>query len=373
MNQEQLRYTEIDYLRGYAVAFVIVLHVIGAYMGTSPELEHIFAKTDFEMGVDLFFAISGFVISRSLNQFWSPGGIDKSVLLSRTLVFWQKRFIRLWPSAAFWLLVNLLCVFTFRANHMWPSVTDAIQKVISGLVYVSDFAENRQASVIGYFWSLAVEWQFYVILPLLLIFVRRDFIRVAFLIVALIASIAMMPGGLHWWMFRFDGIVYGIFAYILFFRLRVELPIYRSLHSPYGRAAFTALMLAAIVIVPPAVQPYRIGASISALLGAILVSAGAENRGYISTFGMRPFVSWMGSRSYSLYLCHFPCLLISRGILAHFITVYGAENPSRPELYISYALIFGLIAITAELSYRFIEYPSHSASHAISFRIEKSA
>jgi len=57
-----MRLAEIDFLRAYAVTFVVVLHVIGAYQGMSPYAQLFFSKVDFGMGVDLFFVISGYVI-----------------------------------------------------------------------------------------------------------------------------------------------------------------------------------------------------------------------------------------------------------------------------------------------------------------------
>jgi len=369
--KERSRLQELDYLRAYAVGFVVILHVIGAYMGTSPELEHFFANTDFGMGVDIFFAISGFVIAQSLREFWTAQNVPLSTLLSKALVFYQKRFIRLWPSAAFWLLVSLACAVIWHANGMWPNLTLALKGVVSGFVYISDFANYKQPTVLGYYWSLAIEWQFYVALPMVLIFFQKNWLRVAVIFAAMTTSIALTPGGPSWWMFRFDGIVYGVIAYVMFQQVGVVLPRFKTIEHPLGSAVFTLILLVAIAVIPPAVQPYRIGASYAALLGAVLVSFGAANRGYISTFGMKRFVSWLGSRSYTIYLCHFPALLIGRSVIAHFITVYGAENPTRPELFASLALILALIAIMGELSYRFIEKPSHKASQAISFRIRE--
>ena len=85
--QSVTRLIEIDYLRAYAVAFVVFLHVVGAYMGMSPKAEKFFGNTHFDTGVDIFFAVSGYVISKSLKDFWLPNDYSLSVKIEHILLF----------------------------------------------------------------------------------------------------------------------------------------------------------------------------------------------------------------------------------------------------------------------------------------------
>jgi peptidoglycan/LPS O-acetylase OafA/YrhL len=362
----QDRYKEIDYLRAYAVLFIIILHILGAYQGVSPIFETFFKNTDFGMGVDLFFAISGFVIAKSLVCFWGPKKEEeKKHYLSQSLSFYKKRFLRLWPSAMVWLIISFCCALVFHADGTWPGLVSMIKKLISGAVYMYNFEEYSNPSVLGYFWSLSVEWQFYLVLPIILIFVNRDRFRFGILFAAMVLSIIVMPGGNGWWMLRFDGIVFGVLVYILFVRTGVELPDFKCLGSRIGRAGFTIIMLAGIAVLPTALSPSRFGITVSSFLAAMLVAVAYQNKGYISTFGMRPLIAWLGSRSYSIYLCHFPCLLIARSILARYITMHDVLNPSHFELLLSLTIIIVSVVVFAEITYRLIERPSLLASQKI--------
>lgn len=359
------RLLEIDYLRAYAVAFVIFLHVVGAYMGMSPKAEKFFAKTKFATGVDIFFAISGYIISRSLRGFWGENCWTLREKLERTLIFYRKRFVRLWPNAMFWLLVGVTLSIAFRYNGFWPNMTEAIQLLVAGVVYLSNFQQYSMPTALGYFWSLSVEWQFYLVLPLILVFIRPTAWRIGTLMAIMLASFVFQPGGPNWWIFRFDGIIFGILAFVVVDLIGVRIPSYRSLDSPAWRAFMIVALLAAIVVVPSAVVPDRLGSMFSSATAAVLVALASLDRGYISTLGARPVLQWLGSRSYSVYLCHMPCLLLVRSIHARFIGVNGVLHPTNAQAAAELLGTFAAVAVASELSYRFIERPSHERSHAI--------
>lgn len=362
-----IRLVEIDYLRAYAVAFVVFLHVVGAYMGMYPGAEKFFRNTDFGTGVDVFFAISGYVIAKNLRFLWLSTAAPLSEKLGRALVFYQKRFVRLWPSAAFWLVVGVSLSFVFHQTGFWPNRTEALQTLISGIVYFSNFQQYYQPSVLGYFWSLSVEWQFYLVLPLLLAFVSRNIWRVGILMFLMVVALIVQPGGAGWWMFRFDGIVLGIICFVALDLIGVRTPRYRVLELRTGRVVMIVCLLAAIAVLPAAVVPSRLGSLFSSACAAVLVVLASQNRGYISTLGLRPFFEWLGARSYSVYLCHFPCLLVVRSVQAHFIGVQGVLHPTRFEAAVAVLGTLCMVAIASELGYRLIERPSHEASQAIRY------
>lgn len=361
------RLVEIDYLRAYAIGFVVFLHVVGAYMGMSPKAEKFFGNVDLATGVDIFFAISGYVIARSLRVFWVENSMTLREKLERTLVFYQKRFVRLWPSAMFWLVVGVALSFAFHKNGFWPNYTESLRSLIAGAVYFSNFQQYYSPSDLGYFWTLSVEWQFYLLLPLILVFVRSNAWRVATLLLALAASVILQPGGAGWWMFRFDGIVFGILVFVVVDLIGVRVPVYASLDGAPGRVAMLMLALAAIAVLPVAAHPQRLGNVFSSALAALLVVLASRDRGYISTLGLAPFVRWLGSRSYSVYLCHFPCLLLVRSIQAHYIGISGVLHPTFGQAAAALAGTFAAVAIASELSFRYLERPSHSASHALRY------
>src|SRR4051812_45103239 len=95
---------EIEYLRAIAILLVGFAH-----------LDVIIPHTGYGQwtGVDLFFCVSGYVISRSYEQFF-----DRSIGQGRwglaALAFWVRRIFRLAPSAWFWLLFSVVCAWTFN-------------------------------------------------------------------------------------------------------------------------------------------------------------------------------------------------------------------------------------------------------------------
>ena len=167
-----------------------------------------------------------------------------------------------------------------------------------------------------------------------------------------------------WWVFKFDGIVLGILLYIILHRLNVKLPEYAILKTALGRQIITALLLLTMLALPVGIMPgRRFGVVITALLGCVLVALAAEDKRYIGTFGIYPFFAWAGSRSYSIYLAHLPILNFVWSLQNTFPHLRGS-----PFYYVASVT---LSALAAELTFRFIERPSHAASRRISLGLPK--
>jgi peptidoglycan/LPS O-acetylase OafA/YrhL len=361
-----MRLRELDYLRGYAVLLVMFFHLELSL----PRLHEIgasfFAYSDLETGVDIFFVISGYVIAAALAPLWR-GGADPAPALRYCLVFYQKRLVRLWPASALWLTLNVALALIFARTGYWPAPMDCLKKMILGLVYLYNFQEYTDPTALGYFWSLSVEWQFYLIFPLLLVFVRKDSWRALTLIALLIALTNWPFGGGNWWMFRSCGLILGILTYMLTGRLKLQLPHYGWLEHRFGAAVFTLVLLLAIPLAAGSIAPHPLGIVLASGLATLLIATGAANRGYISTFGMRRAVAWLGSRSYSLYLVHMPCILIFLSIntMGFNKTLYALWLPNSAVMPARLLTILLMISLAAELTYRFVETPSHHVSRAI--------
>jgi peptidoglycan/LPS O-acetylase OafA/YrhL len=182
------RIRELDWLRGYAVSVVIVLHIglIAAYGTPASQLVRFF---NLAAGVDIFFAISGFVISQVLFRYW----VEKPDAAFYRRFMWA-RFLRLWPALAFWSVVVALGAVVFKEAGFWPTRQQSLVRAVAAIFYVSNFVEAQRQTVIGLFWSLAVEWQFYVVFPLALLLVRANWARL--LIISLIFALGIFwrPG-----------------------------------------------------------------------------------------------------------------------------------------------------------------------------------
>nr|BFE92842.1 hypothetical protein GCM10020185_33780 [Pseudomonas brassicacearum subsp. brassicacearum] len=191
------RIMDIELLRAVAVMGVLFHHLQGMpFPGGWPGLAALADSFQLWWGVDLFFAISGFVIGRSLipqlrrcdspRQFW---------IVTRD--FWIRRAFRLLPSAWLWLLLVLFAVFFLNRSGAFGSVQANLQATLAGFL---QFANLRFADAFMHYeygasfvyWTLSLEEQFYLILPLL-VFVSRRYLVWVLLAVVLVQFFS--PGG----------------------------------------------------------------------------------------------------------------------------------------------------------------------------------
>ena len=143
----------LDGLRGIAVISVVLFH-----FKTRPILDGGW------VGVDLFFALSGFLITSLLLEEWLRSG---SVSLPR---FYVRRLLRLFPAFAAFMAIALFVRIVYR--DAWfsgrQSVPDSLQNAAFGFGYVYNWAlayDLVSPASFGHLWSLAVEEQYYLIWP----------------------------------------------------------------------------------------------------------------------------------------------------------------------------------------------------------------
>jgi len=363
----QKRLVELDYLRGYAVVMVMALHLMLFSSPQSTGLQEFLAITHLGAGVDLFFVISGYVISNALHDLWSVRTAQEAARQKFAVVlFYAKRCLRLWPAMAFWLMANVALSAALSANGVgfMPPPAEVMRKAVAGMIYLFNFQEYAQDSALGYFWSLSVEWQFYVVFPLLLLFMRDMTWRLGLLALSVVAFLFILPGGGGWWMFRFYGLVVGIFFYVVDRQLGLAAPRVALLENGFARALTTLGLLGAIASCAHFTPNMANGLLLASLVAGVLVWFAASDRGFVSCLGVRPVVAWAGSRSYSLYLCHPPACAMAIGVLQ----ALGLRQPTGS--FGSWTSAYYLIALAlslacAELTYRLIERPSHAASRRL--------
>ena len=186
------RLAGLDGLRGIAVAYVVLDHA-----HVDGRLLHIFSIGG-TAGVTTFFVLSGFLItSLLLREHDVRGRIDLPA-------FWGRRALRLLPGLWLWLAVTTLVFWQAGWTQLWFFVNNLVKPA---LLYYADFEVlRRQLGPVQHTWSLAVEEQFYVVWPLLLIGLmvlvrRRARLAPAALVVVLLA-LTLLAG---WWRLRVGG------------------------------------------------------------------------------------------------------------------------------------------------------------------------
>ncbi len=327
---------DIDGLRAVAVSAVVAYHAFPSFI-----------RGGF-IGVDIFFVISGFLISRIIFEALEEKNFSY-------LQFYNRRIRRIFPALI--LVCGVALLFGWYA--LLPDEFQRLGKhLASGAAFVSNFTLWNES---GYFdaaadskpllhlWSLAIEEQFYIIWPILLGLVwrrKRGFLLVTLLVGLAsfgvnIGSIAHQPHAAFYSpLSRFwELMIGGVLAYLSLHR--------PDLLRPYAGIRATAgllLIAAGIVFLTKDAKFPGYWALLPTIGAFLIISAGAEtwpNRRILSS---RPFI-WIGLISYPLYLWHWPILVFSKLVKGLIL--------STPERFIAIAASI----VMAYLTYELLEKP----------------
>jgi peptidoglycan/LPS O-acetylase OafA/YrhL len=345
------RLVEIECLRALAVLGVIAFHARGNLFVVRHTLyDSAMRQVDLSTGVDLFFAISGFVIARSLLPALQavPGWAG---FRATAWAFWWRRVWRLLPSAWLWLILILAASACFNRSGVFGTVRANEAAALAGMF---DYANIRFAHAFGHYqygasfawWSLSLEEQFYLILPPLAFLARR------WLPVLLLPAIAyqfQLHRSLLVMAFRTDAILMGVM--LAYFERSLYLARLGRWLTGLPRAAtllMTAALFALLITRFHRAAPYDIG--LMAVFGSALVFLAAQDRGMIIGPGKtRDLLAWIGARSYGLYLIHIPAFFAARELWFR----SGAPRSEAAIAAIAAVLLIGL----AEMNWRWVEQP----------------
>ena len=348
-----VRNPELDWLRAYAVLMVMALH-LARLLGPDPgPFRAVLTEIDVSGGVDLFFAISGFVIAGSLEPLWSSPRPRRTLMRAVVWPFFVKRFWRLWPASTLWITLCLVLSWICHGRGGWPPVGHVASEWVTAIVPVYELREFRDPGVLGYYWTLSVEWQFYLVFPFLLVGIRSGGAR-------LVALVLLFGLGLYTneisGMLRFCSIVAGIGIYAAHRsgRLAAAARHVRALRG-WPRFLLTACLLVVLVTVPQLAHSMLIGQLGLSLLCTMLVAMAAADRRLVSDCGLPRLLRWIGLRSYSLYLCHIPVALTLAALLDGTGHPGGVSRVWVPLETIGLAFVLALAL--ADLSYRHVELP----------------
>ena len=325
------------------------------------------------VGVDVFFVISGFLItSILLREIDTEGTISWSRFVGR-------RVRRLLPAAATVLAVTAVAAWFvvpgLRRQEIGVDVAGAALYVVNWVLAdraVDYLASDAGQSPVQHFWSLAVEEQFYVVWPLALIglclLVRRlgrgATVPSRRAVGGLLAAMALPSFGYAVWLAATDPARSYFVTTTRVWELGVGAAVAvglfgRTPRSPGRREAAIGWLGLAAVLGSAAMMPGRVawpGAwSLLPTLGtAAVLYAGwtGAREGPVRLLGTAPLV-WVGGLSYSLYLWHWPALVLAESALGHLAPVQKA------------ALVL-VSAVPAWASHRFIERPVHLSRRMLS-------
>ena len=358
--QHRIR-AEIQFLRAVAVTLVVLSHLgIGVFSGGF-------------VGVDMFFVVSGFVIGLTMvNEQMTYGKVS----IKR---FFERRFFRIFPPLSF--LVTIMSVYAYFIVPFTRAQDFFIQQARAALFsYGNFFFMFRkldyfvQSGDITYFlhtWSLGVEEQFYIALPVVLLILglfgwrlkgiqRIRLWAIGFAVLGIVSAVVMVGSSKekYGWFdpsFRPGFLFYSPFtrAWEFLLGLIVAIAIYRYevIGNYLGKkvrsvlAIFSILILGYVLVTRVNGDGSQIVACALAAVatGLFIFSLPGSALNVQKFFGVRAFQS-IGNSSYSIYLWHWIGVSISIDLL-------------RPNSSVDKSVLVVASLVPAVLSYKFVEQP----------------
>ena len=284
--------TDVDGLRAVSIFLVLLFH---AGLGVPGGF----------IGVDIFFVISGFVITRLIRK-------EQELQIFRLSQFWLRRVRRILPASTLMVLLTLLAGYLILLPQDFKELASSAimqQLMMANIFYWAHtgyFDGAAELKPLLHTWSLAVEEQFYFTYPVLLVCLNRFSRTIIALVVAFLMTVSFCLS------------VWGTRTHpdATFFWMPTRLVPASRLLRPGVSNSVSLISLAAIVGAAMNFNsntPYPgLAALVPCLSAATLIYANSGQLNWVGTvLASRPLVS-MGLLSYSLYLWHWPILSFLR-------------------------------------------------------------
>lgn len=285
----------IQSLRGFAVLSVVLYHVFPSYFANG------------FLGVDIFFVISGYLITKSLKKY-------------DLISYFKARFLRIYPVL---LIVISLFLILFSIKFNYIETISYVEQSVFGLLGVSNisyFLSNNYFSVFDFkpllnLWSLSLEIQFYLIFPFLYLIIKQNFkISIIFFFISFVFSIlaiSVLPKASFYLLpFRFWEFMIGSFAIYIISRQ------YFRYAFVYKHSKTVLLLMLSIVILFSQIDPFThdfinghpgLFSFIICLLSLayilLAIYSNSNTQGFIFKI-----LKIIGDRSYIIYLVHYPLI-----------------------------------------------------------------
>lgn len=319
------------------------------------------------LGVDLFFVISGYVITRLILD-----SIERSSALDLRR-FYRSRIRRLFPALIFMVVTTTLFIGVWAPETVKRFVSD-LPFLFTGLMNWALVArEQDYFSTIGrppllqHTWSLAVEIQFYLLWPLILLFVLRFFGKKR--IPAFALFFALASGTLLFlYSVKIDAessssvshVYFGSDTHSIGLFLGSALAVRwiprnfsaeiakgaKNFIDGFGIAALIGLLALFLFVDPNDPTLYRIAFPLTAIFGCMFLMSVVHPASRLANQITRAPMMWIGERSYGIYLWHWVVFQVTRPS----VDLVGED-------WALYSLRILIVFALADISYRWIEVP----------------
>jgi peptidoglycan/LPS O-acetylase OafA/YrhL len=353
----------LDGLRGTAVLAVLVCH----YSALLPQTPPVAALQLGWAGVDLFFVISGFLITGILFDAKGTPNYFRS--------FYGRRVLRIFPLYYGFLAVTLVCMIAARRATGSHAALEQLRAAQPSLwTYTANYWIPLQktwspwAEIIIPLWSLSVEEQFYLVWPLVVWrFSHRALIRIAcgVIVGALLLRLVLTAAGAHWFALytmtptRADALATGALL-ALVIRLPDGYRVARRLANYAGPSAGLLLLALSGGFDPihhPWLRVFLYG-TLAVLFAALLFWSidAASLRRVPMRFYSHPVLRTVGGYSYGIYVFHLPLMYLVTAAAAR-LRWYDPTHPTWPAGLALVALNAASTAGLAFVSFHFYEKP----------------
>lgn len=359
--------TGFDGIRSLAVIGVILYHLLPSQMRGG------------YLGVPVFFAVSGYLITDLLLQEWKQTG---KINIKQ---FYYRRMKRLYPALVAMLIGASAYITLFQRNLL----NNLRGNVLSSLFYVNNWWQINHGmsyfdrfageSPFTHIWSLAVESQNYLIWPvvfvLLMKFVKNKanvFLGIlgAALVSAILMAVLYVPGSDPTRVYygtdtRLFSILLGSALAFVWpsTRLKSQIPPQaKRILNGAGLVTMILLILSFLFLRDDLTFVYYGGMFLVSLLSVLLVAITAHPGASWNRWLTNPVFSWIGKRSYGIYLYQFPVMIF-----------YEAKVNVANHIFLHTIIEVLLIGLVTELSYRFVEKPLRYFNYRKSFTTLKNS
>ena len=329
----------LDGLRAIAVAAVLLFHAF-------PQ-----ALPGGFIGVDVFFVLSGYIITRTYFEDLRTGSVSLTE-------FYIKRFRRLAPVYILVLAVTTVAAYCLINPLYLKNFSESLAAqpfYLQNIVFWSqgDYFESPLTKPLLHTWSLAVEEQFYLLYGLLILFVRRTKSLSVPLLVSVLALFALASFAAYYVVSQvspktsFFWLPTRLWELVIGVMLGLSRTEFSERITPYLKWCGLFSIIAAIVMFNETAGFQGVQAVIACLGTAAVIKAVAVRKSPDKLLDY-PAMAYIGKISYSLYLWHWPIISIATIYIGQYLSVAQA----------SAALV--LTYFCAVLSYRYVEVPVRS-------------
>jgi len=377
------RVAELDGLRGIAISLVLLWHYLGGPLNL--ELTSHRAFTLLELGgsgVDLFFVLSGFLLGGIL--------IDNKDSINMFRVFYIRRCCRIFPLYYLWILIFVVIVYCIKeVAYEFPYILlfDIKFNHTISLTHYLTFTQNFIMALnhdwasqwFGMTWSLAVEEQFYLVLPLIIYFTSARILPFLLLFLIVLAPVLrtflfyqLSPAnGIYWGFFlmpcRCDSLLLGVLCALALRNNGFKDFVHRKILAVYAMVMILFGMIYSIGfngLSGFTAEMTWYGYSLLALFySCVLIIAVTEKRGLITAIVRNQWLGKLGVISYGVYIFHQGVQFLVHAWFFH-------DEPQITGIPTALASIFALFLtfLLAWVSWTYFEKPIVNFGHDLVYK-----